>query len=124
MLRRSDIPDAPEKAILRGRLLPAMRFDEKVWAVTARVPAGRVTTYGEIARTLGSRAYRAVGGALRRNPYAPGVPCHRVVGSDGAITGYAHGVEKKAALLRAEGVEVARGRVALTKHFVSVHKER
>jgi methylated-DNA-[protein]-cysteine S-methyltransferase len=81
-----------------------MNFNQKVWALTSRVPAGRVTTYAEIARALDSAAYRAVGNALNRNPYAPRVPCHRVVGSSGALTGFAHGVAKKLAMLREEGV--------------------
>ena len=86
-------------------------FDEKVWALCARVPAGRVTTYGAIARALGTRAYRAVGQALNRNPHAPRVPCHRVVARDGRLGGFARGAEAKRARLEAEGVPVTNGRV-------------
>ena len=103
-----------ERQILAGRICRGMSFQQKVWAITARVPAGRVTTYGRIARALGTRAYRAVGRALNRNPYAPAVPCHRVVGSDGSLRGFAGGLEKKQRLLEAEGVVVTAGRVQRT----------
>jgi methylated-DNA-[protein]-cysteine S-methyltransferase len=65
-----------------------------------------VTTYGEIARALNSRAFRAVGGILNRNPHAPTVPCHRVVMSNGTLGGYAFGIDRKIDLLREEGVEI------------------
>jgi len=102
-----------ETHIKAGRIHPAMSFNQKVWALTSRIPAGKVATYGQIARKLNTRAYRAVGNALNRNPYAPQVPCHRVVGSDGSLTGYAHGLEKKSRLLQSEGVVIERGRVKL-----------
>ena len=76
-----------------------MNFYELVWALCARVPEGRVTTYGEIARKLGGNAFRAVGNALNRNPYSPDVPCHRVVGSNGSLTGYGGGLERKSWLI-------------------------
>jgi methylated-DNA-[protein]-cysteine S-methyltransferase len=87
-----------------------MSFNQKVWAITARIPEGRVTTYAEIARALDSKGYRAVGNALNKNPYAPQVPCHRVVGSNGALTGFAAGLEKKTKMLVAEGIIVKNGR--------------
>jgi methylated-DNA-[protein]-cysteine S-methyltransferase len=99
--------------IKAGRIQPGMSFNQKVWALTSRVPPGKVTTYAAIARKLKTRAYRAVGNALNRNPYAPVVPCHRVVGSDGSLTGFAHGLEEKARLLEREGVVITRGRVDL-----------
>jgi len=97
--------------ILAGRVTRAMTFNEKVWALTAQVPAGRVTTYGEIARRLKTKAYRAVGNAPNKNPLAPAVPCHRVVGSDGSLTGFASGPANKQKMLTAEGVKVSNGRV-------------
>ena len=94
-----------------------MGFHEKVWALTARVPRGSVVTYGQIAEKLGGRAYRAVGQAMHNNPYAPTVPCHRVVGSDGSLTGFASGLAKKRRLLKAEGVTLTKsGKVDLSKH--------
>jgi methylated-DNA-[protein]-cysteine S-methyltransferase len=91
-------------------------FDEKVWELTKRIPAGRVATYGDVARKLGTKAYRAVGSALHRNPYAPVVPCHRVVGSDGGLTGFAGGLPKKQKMLEAEGVRVVKGKVDLSTY--------
>ena len=72
-----------EREIKSGRISKSMSFNQKVWAMCARVPKGQVTTYADIARALGTNAYRAVGNALNRNPYAPHVPCHRVVASHG-----------------------------------------
>jgi methylated-DNA-[protein]-cysteine S-methyltransferase len=72
-----------EQQIKAGRIVPGMTFNQKVWAITARIPRGKVAIYADVASALGSRGYRAVGNALNRNPYAPQVPCHRVVGSDG-----------------------------------------
>lgn len=110
-----------EHDIRAGRLIPGMTFHQKVWALTARIPAGTVVTYGDIANALGNpRSCRAVGGALGRNPYAPGVPCHRVVGSDGTLTGFAGGVPKKHAMLTGEGIVIAGGRVDMNcRHFLS-----
>ena len=102
--------------ICAGRLTDRMRFEEKVWALTARVPAGYVTTYRDIAYCLNTRAFRAVGLALKRNPHAPTVPCHRVVAASGHLNGYAKGLAKKAARLRDEGVAVRNDRVSLNEH--------
>ena len=108
-----------EDQIKLGKLAPGMTFNQKVWALCARVPAGKVTTYGAIARALKCKGYRAVGNALNKNPYAPAVPCHRVVGSTGALTGFASGVDKKKALLVKEGVELTKsGRVVLRDVYV------
>lgn len=106
-----------EDVIKSGRIVPGMSFNEKVWALTARIPKGKVTTYAQIARKLGSKAYRAVGNALNRNPYSPAVPCHRVVGSNGALTGFAGGLPKKARMLAEEGVALNDGRADLTDCF-------
>jgi methylated-DNA-[protein]-cysteine S-methyltransferase len=103
-----------EPDIRAGRVKPGMTFNERVWALTARIPAGKVVTYADIATALGTKGYRAVGNALNRNPYAPSVPCHRVVGSDGRLTGFASGLPKKEELLNSEGVPVKRGRADLT----------
>jgi methylated-DNA-[protein]-cysteine S-methyltransferase len=103
--------------IRAGKIVPGMSFNEKVWALTARIPKGKVTTYGEIARALKTKGYRAVGNALNKNPYAPQVPCHRVVGSTGALTGFAHGLAKKESLLRREGVLIENARADVSKKF-------
>ena len=104
-----------ESDIRAGRLRPGMTFNQRVWALTARIPAGAVVTYGDIAAALGSKGCRAVGNALNKNPYAPGVPCHRVVGSDGRLTGFAGGLPKKEQMLAAEGVRVTGGRAELRR---------
>jgi methylated-DNA-[protein]-cysteine S-methyltransferase len=106
-----------EQQIKAGRITRGMTFNEKVWALCARVPRGKVTTYGAIARKLDTQAYRAVGNAMNRNPYAPQVPCHRVVGSDGSLTGFATGLAKKERILKAEGVPVKNGKVDLAAHM-------
>ena len=88
-------------------------FQQSVWEALRLIPIGRVTTYGEIARYLGTSAVRAVGTAVGQNPDAPAVPCHRVVLSTGAIGQYSGqgGVATKIALLQNEGVAVAKGKI-------------
>jgi O-6-methylguanine DNA methyltransferase len=93
-----------------------MKFDGKVLALCRKIPRGRVTTYGEIARAMGKPgASRAVGQALKRNPRPVEVPCHRVVRSDGSPGGYGGSgkgnVEKKILLLRKEGITVEKGKI-------------
>lgn len=79
-------------------------FELRVWDALRRIPWGQTRTYGEIAAELGHpRAARAVGGANHRNPIAIVIPCHRVVGADGSLTGYAAGLRVKAELLALEG---------------------
>jgi methylated-DNA-[protein]-cysteine S-methyltransferase len=79
-------------------------FQRRVWESIARIPFGQTTTYGEIARELGDEPTlaRKVGGAVGRNPLSVIVPCHRVVGKDGKLTGYAGGLERKRFLLDLE----------------------
>jgi methylated-DNA-[protein]-cysteine S-methyltransferase len=101
-----------EQLIKSGRVVDGMNFNEKVWAMTVRIPAGKLATYGQIAAALGSPgAARAVGNALNKNPHAPQVPCHRVVGSTGALTGFAGGIPKKRQMLIEEGIEIKGDRV-------------
>lgn len=79
-------------------------FQETVWRRLLAIPYGHTATYGEIAASLGllPGAARAVGGAVGRNPISLIIPCHRVVGTDGSLTGYAGGVERKNRLLELE----------------------
>ena len=78
-------------------------FQERVWAALREVPYGATCSYGDLAREVGSpTAYRAVGAANGRNPIGIVVPCHRVVGAKGSLSGYAGGVERKRALLALE----------------------
>ena len=78
-------------------------FRQTVWDILLTIPRGQTMTYGEIARRLGVHSAQAVGGAVGHNPISILIPCPRVVGSDGSLTGYAGGVERKARLLQLEG---------------------
>lgn len=92
-------------------------FARRVYDVVARIPEGRVSTYAAIAARIGCRSPRAVGGALRRNPFAPKVPCHRVIASDLRLGGFqgdlaGAAVERKRRLLAGEGVKFIKDRLA------------
>lgn len=79
-------------------------FQQSVWRALLQIPAGGTTSYGALGERLGRpQASRAVGAAVGRNPVSVVVPCHRVLGTGGALTGYAGGLERKSALLRLEG---------------------
>jgi methylated-DNA-[protein]-cysteine S-methyltransferase len=78
-------------------------FQREVWELLPSIPYGMTVSYGEIARRLGlPKAARAVGGAVGRNPLPIIIPCHRVIGTDGAITGYSSGIQRKEFLLGLE----------------------
>ena len=84
-------------------------FQEKVYVALAGIPPGFVTTYGTLAKVLGCGSSQAIGQALRRNPFAPDVPCHRVVRNDGSLGGFFgktsnEACRKKRVLLEAEGI--------------------
>jgi methylated-DNA-[protein]-cysteine S-methyltransferase len=85
-------------------------FQKSIWNILCKIPYGQTTTYGEIAKQYETRnngkhtSPRAVGGAVGHNPISIIIPCHRVVGANGSLTGYAGGIDKKIQLLRLEGV--------------------
>ena len=87
-------------------------FRRAVWKLLLEIPYGETSTYGEITRKLRERgiptAPQAVGGAVGHNPISILIPCHRVVGTSGSLTGYAGGIEKKRFLLELEGVDLTR----------------
>lgn len=88
-----DVPLAPQ----------GTAFQHRVWKALRAIPAGETVSYGSIARTIGAAdSVRAAAAAIGRNPVSIVVPCHRVVGSDGSLTGYAGGLERKRALLALE----------------------
>jgi len=103
-----------------------MTFQEKVYFLVKKIPAGRVATYGQIARKLGNhKLSRAVGTALAgnllgnfvvSNNKGKAIPCHRVVGFDGRLGGFNQGIRKKALLLEKEGIKIKRGKVDLKKY--------
>ena len=89
-------------------------FRQAVWTILCEIPYGQVTTYGEIAKKLATQMGRksmsaqAIGGAVGHNPISIIIPCHRVVGANGSLTGYAGGVYKKVKLLELEGADISR----------------
>lgn len=95
------------EAYFSGEELPSLpplaakgtTFQERVWQELLTIPLGQTRTYGQLAQALGSKSAQAVGGAVGKNPLSIFVPCHRVLGSDGSLTGYAGGLEKKSWLL-------------------------
>ena len=94
------------------RSCDASLFSKRVWLAILRIPRGKVATYQTIASLAGSPlASRAVGNACNANPFAPHVPCHRVVASNGTLGGYAHGLAKKIALLESEGIVVRKNKI-------------
>ncbi|CDD77577.1 putative uncharacterized protein [Cryptobacterium sp. CAG:338] len=96
-------------------------FQREVWEILQTIPYGETITYGDIAKQIATRrglsrmSAQAVGGAVGHNPLSVIVPCHRVVGSNGNLTGYAGGIDKKEALLTLEGVEVSNHSISTSK---------
>ncbi len=98
--------------------MPTDFFNSKIYSLLKKVPKGKVTTYKILAEKLGTKAYRAVGQAMRCNPYAPRVPCHRVVKSDGSIGGFmgkmnskSKEVKKKIKMLEKEGIKIKNNKI-------------
>jgi methylated-DNA-[protein]-cysteine S-methyltransferase len=101
---------AGENPEFAGKLAPkGSEFRQEVWQILLEIPYGQTTTYGAIAKQIAKKhgkermSAQAVGGAVGHNPISLVIPCHRVLGADGSLTGYAGGVEKKRALLKLEG---------------------
>ncbi|MEC7099870.1 MAG: methylated-DNA--[protein]-cysteine S-methyltransferase [Pseudomonadota bacterium] len=89
--------------------LKGTEFQLKVWAYLRKIPRGSVRTYSQVAKDIGKPlATRAVGNAIGKNPYAPKIPCHRVIRSDGSLGGYSGkgGVKTKRFLLKKEGIKL------------------
>ena len=93
-----------------------MNFNENCYNILRKVPRGKVTTYNALAHALKTKAYRAVGNAMNKNPYAPEVPCHRVINANGELGGYAQGIKKKIQMLKAEGIEINNNKINLDKY--------
>jgi AraC family transcriptional regulator, regulatory protein of adaptative response / methylated-DNA-[protein]-cysteine methyltransferase len=99
-------PDAPLRVVMIGS-----DFEVRVWSTLLRIPLGRATTYGDIAGRIGKpSAARAVGAAVGRNPISFVVPCHRVLGKSGALTGYHWGITRKQAILGWEAGQVTQAK--------------
>ncbi|HWD33674.1 MAG TPA: methylated-DNA--[protein]-cysteine S-methyltransferase [Pseudomonas sp.] len=103
--RQLDEYFAGKREVFEVRLAPlGTAFQQEVWHALQRIPYGTTSSYGDLAEQIGRpRAVRAVGTANGANPIAIIVPCHRVIGSNGTLTGYAGGVERKQMLLELEG---------------------
>ncbi len=88
-------------------------FQQRVYDVLTKVPSGRITTYKELGKAIGGKGqiYRAIGNALNKNPFAPRIPCHRVVRSNGSLGGFSHGSSAKILILKKEGIVVADGKI-------------
>lgn len=99
-------------------MTPQTSFSSKCYSLLRKVPRGKITTYKALAEAMGTKAYRAVGTAMNKNPYAPEVPCHRVVNSDGRVGGFAHGTKKKIEMLRREGIPIKNNRVENMERFL------
>ena len=101
---------------------PVTEFDARVYAATKRIQRGKVTTYKQLARAVGCGTSQAVGQALSRNPFAPVVPCHRVIASDLTIGGFngatsGASIRRKKAMLQKEGVRFEGNRLADEKQL-------
>jgi methylated-DNA-[protein]-cysteine S-methyltransferase len=91
-------------------------FNELCYKILKKVPKGKITTYKAIAKKLETKAYRAVGNAMNKNPYAPKVPCHIVINSNGKIGGFRKGIKNKIRLLKKEGIEIKNNKIDLKKY--------
>lgn len=103
-LRRYFLGEAPDPAEIPLHMVGSP-FAMSVWDELRKIPYGTVVSYGEIAKNIGCRSAQAVGGAVGRNPISIIVPCHRVIGSNGSLTGYAGGLERKLGLLKIEKIK-------------------
>ncbi|HZK44019.1 MAG TPA: methylated-DNA--[protein]-cysteine S-methyltransferase [Syntrophomonadaceae bacterium] len=111
-LNRYFAGDNPDIAELQ--LAPiGSEFRQEVWNILCKIPYGKVVTYGDIAKEIAAKrnketmSSQAVGGAVGHNPIAVIIPCHRVVGSNGSLTGFASGIATKIKLLELEGVDMS-----------------
>ena len=86
-------------------------FNKRCYEKLILIPEGMISTYAEIAKSLDSKAYRAVGNAMANNPHLISVPCHRIIRSDGSLGGYALGINKKIQLLKKEGIQIKDNKV-------------
>jgi len=115
------------------------KFNERCYEILRKVPKGKVTTYKALAHALNTKAYRAVGTAMNKNPYSHVrsgrvgglliakqsnnlVPCHRVIKSNGEVGGFASGTKNKIKILKKEGIEIKKGKIDLEKFLFKFNK--
>jgi len=99
-----------------------MNFNQKCYELLSQIPQGKISTYKQIANILNTKAYRAVGNAMAKNPNPIIVPCHRVIKSDGHIGGYALGIKKKISLLKNEGIVIKKGEIIDFEKYIHSFK--
>ena len=95
-----------------------MNFNNRCYELLSQISKGKLSTYKGIAKALNTKAYRAVGNAMAKNPNPIIVPCHRVIKSDGSIGGYALGITKKISLLRKEGITIQKGKIVNCEEYI------
>lgn len=93
-------------------------FSSKCYSLLRKVPVRKITTYKALAKAIGTKAYRAVGNAMNKNPYAPQVPCHRVVKANGEVGGFASGTKKKIEMLKKEGIPIRSNNIVNFKKYL------
>ena len=86
-------------------------FESRVYNLIIKIPKGKVSTYKEVANKISKRSFRAVGNALNKNPFAPIVPCHRIIKSDGSLGGFASSSMNKKKLLEKEGLIIKNNKI-------------
>ena len=99
-----------------------MTFNQRCYELLSQIPKGKIVTYKQIANTLNTKAYRAVGNAMANNPNPITVPCHRVIKSNGLIGGYAFGTKKKINLLEDEGIIIEKDKIVDFKKHIHLFK--
>jgi O-6-methylguanine DNA methyltransferase len=108
-----------EEKTLTELLSHKTAFERAVLLMTFQIPEGKISTYQRIAQKIGRpRAYRAVGNALHRNPFAPIIPCHRVIRSDGKFGGNENEADLRMHRLKQEGIHINKGRVTITEQIL------
>tara|TARA_B000000557_G_C20796943_1_gene453662 strand:- start:411 stop:710 length:300 start_codon:yes stop_codon:yes gene_type:complete len=95
-----------------------MTFNQKCYELLSKIPSGKIVTYKQIANKLNTKAYRAVGNAMAKNPNPIIVPCHRVIKSNGSVGDYILGVKRKINLLKNEGLTIKDSQVVNFEKFI------
>ena len=101
------LKSARKQGFLRKMYLKGTKFQLKVWKYLKKIPKGQIRTYSDVAKAINKpKSVRAVANAIGKNPYAPKIPCHRVIRSDGSLGGYSGkgGINTKRKLLKSEGI--------------------
>lgn len=93
-----------------------LTFSQKCYRLLKKIPKGKVTTYKLLAEKLNTKAYRAVGNAMRKNKNPMEIPCYKVINNNGCLGGYSKGLKKKILLLKKEGIKIKNNKIDLKKY--------